>query len=137
MLRSSLLAGLLTASTAQAQTSHPCDATLPTNPNAGPTSKIRFCAPVNQTPLLQVKAYRIYLDGKPAFEGPLTPIGAPNAAGLGYFESPALTWGPGAHVVTVSAIHDLAGEGDKAPDYPFTAVPRPAAPTKVGIVAAR
>ncbi len=118
--------------TVSAQT-HPCDVVPPNNPQAVSPIKFSFCIP--QTAVATITAFKVYAEAgpSPVFNGPLTPTGAPNAAGFVEVQTPPLAFTPGNHSVQSSAV-TIAGEGAKSAAYPFAVVGLPPAPSNLRIV---
>ena len=111
---------LACASIASAQT-HPCDippdgnTTLQTN---GPVS-VGFCqAPKDADGnTVTLTGFRVTIDGADVFKGPLSPIGAPNATGLSYYETPkTIVLAKGSHTAVAYA---SSADGESAGTDPF------------------
>ncbi len=122
---------VLVAAPVFAQT-HPCDATIPTNPAVASPVKVGFCVP--QTDAQNATAYKVYMDGSstPVFNNLLTPIGSPSTSGKVYLQTPGIAVMQGPHSVQVATVNPV-GEGAKSAAYPFDAIALPVAPDKVRI----
>lgn len=99
---------------AAAQT-HPCDDPALTNQvvqTNGPIS-VGFCIASKDADgnPVALTSFRVSVDGTDKFSGPLTAIGAPNAAGLNYYETPkTIALAKGSHTAIVFA-SSVDGEG--------------------------
>lgn len=118
-----LVAFALISVPAQAQT-HPCDTVPVVNPTIQTSTpvSIGFChVPVDASGNSTViTSYRLAIDGATVFTGALTAIGAANASGAFYFETPkTITVAKGAHSV-VEYASNADGEGLGSDPYAFT-----------------
>ncbi len=115
------LGAILLAAPARAQTPHPCDAVPPSpTPTAAPIGA-GFCHDGKTTTgtATTITKFLVTVDGIKVFEGPLTPIGPPSAAGLSYYETPKnIIPTVGAHKVVVRA-YNSAGAGVASAELPF------------------
>lgn len=121
---------LLSAPSAQAQT-HPCDQTVPSNPNVGSPVKFGFCMPTaSVTP-----TYKVYLDTNPTpvFSGPLTPIGSPSPSGKVYLETPSVAITSGTHSYQAASV-DAIGQEARSTAYPFVVIGPPVAPSNPRVI---
>lgn len=127
----------LFAAPASAQT-HPCDAT-PAAVDVAPNQPfgVGFCASMKDSlgNPVTIDTFKVSIDGTQVFNAPLTPIGAPNSAGLSYFETPKTfkVTSNGTHNMAVIA-SSLAG-GDSTPtplSFVAKALP-PSPPTNLRI----
>jgi hypothetical protein len=114
---------------------HPCDSDPASATNLKSPVSVGFCASTldedgNSTVLTK---FTVRVDGTIAFDGPVPPIGVPNAAGLRYYEVPGLVVSRGGHSVTVSA-WNVDGESLPSVVEPFGVVGgKPQKPTALRV----
>jgi hypothetical protein len=96
---------------------HPCDSDPASATNLKSPVNVAFCVSNldedgNSTVLTK---FTVRIDGAVAFDGPLTAIGVPNAAGLRYYEVPGLVVARGGHSAVVTAWNI---DGESLPSAP-------------------
>lgn len=126
-----VVSGVTSLGPVLAQT-HPCDLTITPNPQLTSPVRAGFChdgrdAEGNST---TITAFRVRFNGAVVFDGPLAAIGAPNAAGLSFFETAPIGVSRGNISVTVSAV-SADGEGAQSSPFVFGVVGAvPSTPTR-------
>jgi hypothetical protein len=129
VLLGAVLLALAMPSVAQAQT-HPCDAAA-VSPEVRPgvAFSVGFCfsgKDAEGNPVV-VDVFKVTIDSAPVFSATIAPTGAPNAAGLSFYQTPkTLTVATqGNHSVIVVA----SGPGGDSPSGPLVFVVKALAPS--------
>lgn len=119
MTRSLLVVAFLALSAAPSYAQHPCDAAVPANPQIAAPVAFGFChngKDPNGQPVV-ITAFVVTVGGQEVFKGPLNAVGAANAQGFYYFETPkTIVLAKGTQTALVVA---QSSDGSSLPSVPF------------------